>query len=90
MKRIHSDSASMMTSRSALLSGRVGSSINSMFPVRKSQILGAGSQDDAFRVAALPWLISFNARQQVFFQPGPALLEPFNFRLMTSFRLVTD
>jgi len=40
--------------------------------------------------AALPWLISFNARQQVFFQPGPALLEPFNFRLMTSFRLVTD
>jgi hypothetical protein len=34
-------------------------------------------------------LISLNARQQFFFQPSPTLLEPLNFRLVTSFRLVT-
>src|SRR5258708_11493047 len=38
---------------------------------------------------ALLWLISLNARQQLFFQPSPALLEPLNFRLATNFRLVT-
>jgi hypothetical protein len=34
-------------------------------------------------------LISLNAGQQFFFQPGPALLEPLNFRLVASFRLIT-
>ena len=34
-------------------------------------------------------LISLNAGQQFFFQPGPALLEALNFRLVASFRLIT-
>jgi hypothetical protein len=38
---------------------------------------------------ALLRLISLNAGQQFFFQPGPALLEALNFRLVASFRLIT-
>jgi len=38
---------------------------------------------------ALLRLISLNAGQQFFFQPGPALLELLNFRLVASFRLIT-
>ena len=39
--------------------------------------------------AALLRLISFNARQQFFFQPGPALLKLLNLRLVTYLPLVT-
>ena len=46
-------------------------------------------RDGRFAGLALLRLISLNAGQQFFFQPGPALLEPLNFRLVASFRLIT-
>jgi hypothetical protein len=37
----------------------------------------------ALQGCALPWLMSFNARQQFFFQQSLALPEPLNLRLET-------